>query len=739
MKIKMKVKHAVLILISIPFIAFVIWPQLQIYTAKKQAEYGQAAAKAKLLESLDSSMVLDAQKWKIIQDYMLEDDMASPFDVYIGPSFSQVRHPDRDITFTWDEQFPYLNMYVAKGPIYDYFASAAKQLAAHYKSMGQVGKAQDILQQAIERTAGSSASWTGQELQLEQAQLLIEQADYTGANKLLQKMSSHDPENDYFQAKIARKKAEIKLRQGHVQDAYKEVQKALSQYGEIPADKDPGEADEIPAGYEELLSLKKSLQTALAQNSHINNTVKGKIVYSDGTPVANAGVFLQAEQHTGRSISPDELYQQTTDKDGYYEFQGVLPGSYQITIGLSFDQIDGWTWPVTMDEWIDVGEKKTTTYDITLQKLIDLKSPVNQQKITDQHIHFAWEKVKGADYYQLNLSADMDGGSISTVFKSYITDNQIKVPVEEVYDHPLGALFPGDDLSTASPKSLLAFTNTNNRFSWSVEAYRADGELMTRSNGYRLDQDTIGNLPFFYLKERRMTKADQLLLDKKLKKALAAYQSNYEKNPDDIHSLRMIVRLMNARSGEHATESEKIIPYLQAFAEKTNAPQAIFRLVEYYDEKQQWDAFHKWFDRYTAAVDGHLDGYDQGIYASALMKQGKIKEAGERFQQVMELDKSHRFIGSWLAVELYEGKTFEQALAIAKKYPERPFADEKRDWFHIVQALQEESETDPHYREELKKVLGLYFKNKDKELTSWMKTGDKPAMKDFIQAVKDVH
>ncbi|RKJ15401.1 carboxypeptidase regulatory-like domain-containing protein, partial [Butyricicoccus sp. 1XD8-22] len=206
--------------------------------------------------------------------------------------------------------------------------------------------------------------------------------------------------------------------------------------------------------------------------------------------------------------------------------------------------------------------------------------------------------------------------------------------------------------------------------------YRANGERLTSSSGYRLDEDTIGNLPFFYLKERNLTKADRLLLSKKLKKALAAYQSNYEKDPDDIHSLRMIIRLIGAESDANATENEESIPYLQAYAEKTNSTQALFSLIDYYYEKQQWDSFHKWFNTYEAAVGNRLDEYDQAIYASALMKQGKVKEASERFKQVMELDKSHRFVGSWLAVELYDGKTFEHALTIARDYPERPFSDE---------------------------------------------------------------
>ncbi|HBZ10972.1 MAG TPA: hypothetical protein DEO65_14055 [Bacillus bacterium] len=732
MKIKMKVKHIVFILISILLIVFFISPQIQLYIAKKQAGNTNPAAKTKLLESLDSKTILDSQKWRIIQDYILNDYTANQFDVYVGPAFSQFSHPDHAITFTWDEMLPYLNMYVKKGPIDEYFAFAAKQLAVHYKTIGQVDKAQDILQKASKRTAGND-SWTGQEFQLEQSEIFIEQSDYSAAKQLLQEMSSNDPENEYVQAKIAQQKAKIKLRQGHVLDAYKEVNKALTKYEEMMA-------DETPAGYEELLSMKKNIQTALTQQSHINNTVKGRIVYSDGTPVANAGVFLRSEEKVSRSVGPEEAYQVTTDADGYFEISGVLPGSYQVALGLSFDQIDGWTWPVDMDEWLDVGEKKTITYNITLQKLIKLNSPVNQQKITDKQILFSWEKVEGADYYQLSLGADIDSGSVSTGFKSYIADNQIKVPVEEVYNHPLGVIFPGDDLSTVSPESLLAFTNTNNRFYWSVEAYSDDGELISRSDGYRLNEDTVGKIPFFYLKERNMTKADRLLLDKKLKKALAAYQSNYEKNPNDIHSLRMIVRLMGAESSDkHATENEKGIPYLQAYAEKANSPQAIFRLVEYYYEKQKWDSFNKWFDKYAAAVDGRLDDYDQAIYASALMKQGKLKEASERFKQVMNRDKSHRFIGSWLAVELYEGKTFEHAMAMAKEYPERPFADENRDWFYMVQALEEESETDPLYRQELKETLDLYFKNRDKDLSIWMKTTDKPAMKKFIEAVKDVN
>ncbi|WP_281202997.1 hypothetical protein [Cytobacillus kochii] len=103
----------------------------------------------------------------------------------------------------------------------------------------------------------------------------------------------------------------------------------------------------------------------------------------------------------------------------------------------------------------------------------------------------------------------------------------------------MGLSISGDEPNSVDPNTLLAFTNPNNRFSWSVDAFDEHDKLLTRSNGYRLGNDTIGHLPFFYLKTRTLTEADQLLLDKKFTEALEAYKVNL----DDKHSERMIKRL----------------------------------------------------------------------------------------------------------------------------------------------------------------------------------------------------
>lgn len=124
-------------------------------------------------------------------------------------------------------------------------------------------------------------------------------------------------------------------------------------------------------------------------------------------------------------------------------------------------------------------------------------------------------------------------------FRSHIATNKTDVPVEDLYNHTVGLSMSDDEPNSVDPITLLAFTNPNNRFSWSVDAFDENDELLTRSNGYRLGNDTIGHLPFFYLKMRTLTEADQLLLDKKFTEALEAYKVN----PEDKHSERMIKRL----------------------------------------------------------------------------------------------------------------------------------------------------------------------------------------------------
>ncbi|WP_225230819.1 carboxypeptidase-like regulatory domain-containing protein [Cytobacillus stercorigallinarum] len=541
MKIKLQVKQLVYLVVAflllIATMILLIIPQWNIYDAKKQADQGNAEGKVALLETLEDDTVFESQKWNIIQEYMLIQPVEQ-FNIFAGPSYSQVQLDQPTIQFTWKEKLPYLKQYVKEGPLDDYFILAVKQLTSYYKEMNQPDLAKQTLDQASERTISSSSLYYN-DLQLERIDFAINHKEYTEANQLLETFDEKLEKDDYYwHAKIGQRQVEIAMKQGKLQEAREQVNVILNEYKQAEENDDTIESGYTADVYESLVSLKDRIENSI--NNPTTSTVKGRIMYSDGKPAANVGVILRHESGI-HGAHGDERYFTTTDRDGFYEWNFVESGRYQVILGFSFEQIDGWTYPSTMDDWLTVGDQPEVTKDITLRPLIEIDSPVNQEKITTDTVKFSWEPVKGAAYYQLHLAVDIDdgSGSISSSFPSHIATNEIEVPVEEIYDHTVGLSMSGDEPDSVDPLTLLAFANPNNRFSWSVDAFDENDELLTRSNGYRLGNDTIGHLPFFYLKTRTLTEADQLLLDKKFTEALKAYKTN----PEDKHSQRMIKRL----------------------------------------------------------------------------------------------------------------------------------------------------------------------------------------------------
>ncbi|WP_053361509.1 carboxypeptidase-like regulatory domain-containing protein [Bacillus sp. FJAT-27251] len=742
MKIKVKIKHLVAALLSLivllPLTIFFIIPQIELYSGEKQLAARNAAGKQKILQSLEGN-VMNGQKWEIIRQRMIEDGSYGRFDVYVGPSSTQVSHYSEDARFSLEERLPYLKRYLEKGPADGYLVNAARQLSQYYQGKGKLEAADAVLVQGIERMEKSQQSWHQHELQLERAELFIRHNDFTAGRELLNELKVQaEKEQSDLKGNVAALEAEILIREDRMEEAEKLVSGSIE---EIKAqfEKERQEVSDDMEGEPVVLSRLQSLQNHLGQALESGESglsgVKGRIVRSDGTPVSGAGVFLREEDSIQYSVWEGEPYQLLTDGEGQFEFTGVLPGSYQIYLGLTFNQIDGWAYPIPADPWIDLDGSTAEQVEIVLHPLIELKSPVNQTEISADQVTFAWEEVEGAAYYELNLGVDVESGSISSPFKNRIKGTELSVPIEQLYDKSVGITFEGDSWSTVDPVSILAFTNTENRFSWSVKAFNQEGEMITQSNGYRLDEKTLGNLPFFYLKEREMSAADQLFLNKKIPEAYKAYQESYEKNKD-AQSLRMLSRLKGwekEMKGNAASDN-----YQLQWAEISISPDDAFDMASYYAEKRDWRNYQHWYGKYLEREKAPSE-YAAGYHAAVLMKQGKQEEARKAFKKAMELDASNRFIGSWLALELQAGRPFNEAASLAEKYPERSIGSEVRNWASMIRKMAVEAEgNNQDYRRELHEGIQLYLDGREKELEEWLNKTDEEQMKAFVKGVKEV-
>lgn len=164
---------------------------------------------------------------------------------------------------------------------------------------------------------------------------------------------------------------------------------------------------------------------------------------------------------------------------------------------------------------------------------------------------------------------------------------------------------------------------------------------------------------------------------------------------------------------------------------------AIFRLVEYYYCLSEWDELEAWYKSYATNVNDN-DDYVNGIYAIALMKQGKLDDAKDTFATVTEQSDNNDLVGYWIAIELYDGTDFADILNIAKTYPERPFAEAKVDWARMIQTMEKESVEFVNYRDEIEHVLDLFFQEDYGALSKWGESTDMQALKAFVEVVMEV-
>ncbi|WP_150265539.1 hypothetical protein [Paenibacillus tepidiphilus] len=775
MSIRIKVKHLVL-LVLLPLTLLGAGLSLR-YSA---AFGGSAVPLSPAVQAMDREELLGklaassgTRRMDLIRSEIIDPALAGTpyhFDVYIGSGSSQWSDGSEESKASPllpEDTIVLLKEYVLEGPADHTLLSAVKQLVYELDIAGKGSEADALIASAAERV--SEKSGPGRQLRLLRAERALNSGDLALASRLT---PAEDWTGDMeWNAQAAWLRGRVLFAAGKSSEALKLVDEALSSYrglqeaeasisAEAAGNGDSGTATSKPVHISSTEEKLAALQTALRQAVSMGKlgpaNVEGTLKRSDGTPVARAGVFLRAESEIYHSVYyGDEPYQTVTDENGHYSFSGVIPGFYQLQLGLSFEQIDGWTWPVGSEDWLELEQGTQLTEDIALQPLLELKSPVNSEVVTGPSVTFEWEPVQGAAYYKLWASVNSEGGSFSSPVSQYIENTQVTVPAEQLYTSSgfstsssytaeTGFPSPGDpdNWKGIDPASLLSFADPESRFSWYIEAYGADGHIITRSNGYRLNENTVGNLPFFYYKERTLTAADRLVKDRKLAEAIEEYRRDVAADPQDSHSLKMLVHLLLAKSS-HTKDSqveEEAIRLLVKLVELQPSRETVSYLSYYYYNQSDWENYNRYHARYLSLVPDQPDGYTDSTHASALMFQGQTEAALEAFAADVASEWSHRYIGSYLAAELHAGASLSEALELAERYPEHSYGHSGYRWPLLLRDLQAERAADPgSFDRELRAKLALYWGGQQEAVQQWAEASGSSALKSFMKAVLSVN
>ncbi|QHW29862.1 hypothetical protein GZH47_02795 [Paenibacillus rhizovicinus] len=737
LKIRVKVKHLVMGLVSASLLIGFGYKAMPIM--------------ADLAGVDPSGWDADASKWKHIQKDVLNDGsdtLTHAFQVYVGPDNTfGTGIPGIKPKMPWDAKLPLLISYVEEGPAAGtYLSQAAKQLALYYSLTGENDKAIQVLETA-ERRLGKNETYQLVQLQVEQAQQLFQLGEYEQAEGLLDEIQKQMLKARLYSAdldvRIAQLKAKILMRQGKLSQALDDVNRQIASSHDGPSSRDAKQ--DGGSRLEQLEALRRVLQERSEELKGASlSVVSGTVIRSDGTPMAHAGVFLRTQDAINHSLTETEPYQMMTDDQGRYSFADVLPGAYQLALGFDYDQIDGWVWPVNYDEWIDVAVGKDVTYPVVLQPLMSVTAPVNNAVLTGDGVTFSWQPVEGAAYYKLLGTIDMKDmhgtSSIGVTIHDRIPGHAVHVPMDTLYNVTSGFAYNTiDDKLVPDPFTLLAFAYPGKRFAWNVEAYDSKGNKLTQSNGYRLTKNTMGDLPFFSLKARTLTQADQLLLDNRVDDAMAAYKSAWESDHTDAYSLGKIIKLygvLDEDDRSNTTSKQELLPYELHMAELNPRLSDCYWLMEYYRDLRDWDRVRQYYELGLGLDQYDSVAYIKSEYASALLSQGKIDEALELLAEVVPQDNNHEEIGPYLAADIYVSGSLAHAMTIAELYPEREIGESKvTDWLKLLQMMKAESIEKSAYMKELKQALLWQCTGRQDELDQWDKSADYRAMGHFLSAL----
>ncbi len=698
----------------------------------------------KLLHAMEAIEQADGRdKAKQIEQAVIDPYFYTPymFDVHLGASSAVSSGGKEEARLTPEERIPLLEWYMRHAEPGHFLIRAAEQIAYEYDILGNNAEANRLIADTVERLPENAAE--RRELLLVQAERRLEAGNLAQARESLEQAGSATNKEvaiyDFSDA-YGLISSRLLFAEGQASSALESADRALAEQTRTD------QAGYTSESYLVLESYRNSIRTALAQQDSEPSVFSGKLVRSDGTPVSRAGIFLR-ENDRSQYRGSKEPYHAVTDDQGRFEIRGVVPRFYQLEVGFSYEQLEEWSWPFNWGDQIEIKGNTNVERELTMTPLIKQLSPVGGHELTEEIVNFSWAKVEGAAYYGLSgmIPNHDNGGGVGSMIASGIKENHLSIPISELYATPGGLSWSEDnDWESTEPNSLLAYMNPEAKFSWSVEAYDAEGNKIAQSSGPRIDSTHSESLPEFYLKQRNLNAADRLILKGDLAEALDCYRDNVETDPNDTESLRMLTRLLYAKSQikEDQSAQAELLPLLERLNERSANPREVEKLLSLFYGTADWENYERYYRLYLQSSEEPLSPYERSVHATSLLIQGKIGEARQEFADAIPQDATHRFIGMALAAELAADQPLSTVREMAQTYPQLDQEQVWTYWSDLLEAMEKERSASPDkFDTQLEQSLSVLLKQREASglETEMLQPSGLSSIDDFVDALANVN
>ena len=297
-------------------------------------------------------------------------------------------------------------------------------------------------------------------------------------------------------------------------------------------------------------------------------SLSGKVLM-DGQPQADVIVYLRPTE-TNSWYSPGYLRYPTvmTDQDGVYRFYDAVPGSYEVGVAIRPEQLEGLVRTNATEEPLVLEGGSPKTFDVRFVPKLETIAPTNGTEIETGQIRFEWESYPEAVSYRINIQSlvpDENGqlkGRGAIGLQESWKDTKAVYTMAELRGYEGGVSY---DTEGPAPQSILGIVYPGGHFSWSVDAYDAQGRKLSSSSSYYAAY--TNQLPLFSLSAEGQLVGDRHVLARDWEAAIAAYKQE-EHRQEAIRALGLIYAF-GTDMREEGKDTEQARSYLNRLTEPT--------------------------------------------------------------------------------------------------------------------------------------------------------------------------
>ncbi|MEA4962119.1 hypothetical protein [Lutispora sp.] len=272
----------------------------------------------------------------------------------------------------------------------------------------------------------------------------------------------------------------------------------------------------------------------------------------DGRGVEGVRIYIKdkeiyKENYIGGSF---DLPFTITDKDGYYCIDDVLPGEYDIGIGIRPDEILGKAYLDNMDSQRILQPRGILLNNFEFKTSIEILTPNDEIKVSEDKLEISWKEYEGAESYSLVAGLMIEGGYGTSIFEDKIEGNKAVIDIKKVAPGFMG-LASFNDENKPTPGTLLGMYGEG-RVIYGVQAYDRNGKLI----GSSMPVIKTTKLPRHFVLITQRLEGDNLIKEEQYEKARDWFLSYLDKNPEDVHSLYVLARYYEYCEEDYAKAKE---------------------------------------------------------------------------------------------------------------------------------------------------------------------------------------